>query len=112
LSDALRTYGRDVSEFLVEAYLSRLTAPVANPGADDVSRAADQLSHEGKPVELVHSMFVPEDETCYFLFRAQSSDAVAEAARRCGLRFERLIEAMSDWTHYANADLEPQGHRE
>ena len=95
-----------MSEFLVEAYLSRSAAPAANPRVEDVSRAADQLSHEGKPVELVQSMFVPEDETCYYLFRAQSSDAVAEAARRCGLRFERLIEAVSDWTRSANADLE------
>jgi hypothetical protein len=100
-----------VSEFLVEAYLSRLAAPVANPRVEDVSRAADQLSHEGKPVELVQSMFVPEDETCYYLFRAQSSDAVAEAARRCGLRFERLVEAMSDWTRSANADPELQRER-
>jgi hypothetical protein len=87
-----------VSEFLVEAYLSESAAGVTAPSAEDVSRVADQLTREGIPVQLLRSVFVREDETCFYLFRAHSSDAVVEAAKRCGLLFERLVEATLDWS--------------
>ena len=87
-----------MTEFLVEIYLSRTAAGVATSQAEGVARVADQLTGEGKPVRLLRSVFVPEDETCFYLFAAQSSDAVVEAARRCGLQFDRLVEATSDWS--------------
>lgn len=86
-------------------YLSRSNALVARPRAADVSRAADELSREGRQVRLVQTVFVPEEETCLYLFEAQSSDVVTEAARRCGLRFERLLEAVTDRGQSAGADL-------
>ena len=79
-------------------YLSRTAAGVVTPLAEDVARVADQLTGEGKPVRLLRSVFVPEDETCFYLFDAQSSDAVVEAARRCGLQCDRLVEATFDWS--------------
>jgi hypothetical protein len=94
-----------VSEFLVEVYLSPAAAE-SMPRPEDVSRAADQLTREGQRVQLLQSVFVPEDETCFFLFEAQSRDAVAETTRRCGLRFERLVEAVSDWTPTPKVDLD------
>ncbi len=94
-----------MSEFLLEVYLSRSTVAAAVPRPEDVSTAADQLTREGRRVRLLHSVFVPQDETRFYLFQAQSSDVVAEAARRCGLRFERLVEAVSDWTQSPEAHL-------
>ena len=91
------TVDHHVSEFLAEVYLSRSTAGAVQPRPDDISRAADQLSREGVQVELVRTVFAPEEETCFYLFQAQSSDAVVEAARRCGLQFDRLVEAVSEW---------------
>ena len=76
------------------------------PRPEDVSRAADQLTREGQQVRLLQSLFVPQDETCFLLFEAQSKDAVAEAARRCGLRFERLVEAVSNWSLTPKVDLD------
>lgn len=72
-----------MSEFLVEAYVSRGAAPV------------DELRlHEVSPVvRLVRSIFVPEDETCFYLFEAPSIEAVREAMPRAGLRVERISEA-------------------
>jgi hypothetical protein len=84
-------------EFLVEVYLPRATAATAVPGPADISHAADQLTKEGRPARLLRSIFVPEDETCFYLFQAQSIDAVREAAARSCLRFERLVEVASDW---------------
>lgn len=87
-----------MSGYLVEVYQSRSPANAASPSPADVAHAADQLTHEGKPVRLLQSLFVPEDETCFFLFDAQSSEAVVEAASRSGLRFERLVRAEDAWT--------------
>jgi hypothetical protein len=51
---------------------------------------------------LQRSIFVPEDETGFYLFHAQSGEAVREAAQRGGLRFERVVEVVvSDWTRKA-----------
>ena len=86
-----------MSEFLVEAYLSPSSANAVRPRPDDISRAADQLSQEGVHVRLLRTVFAPAEETCFYLFEAQSSDAVVEAARRCGLQYDRLVETAPDW---------------
>lgn len=103
----VRAYGRRVSEFLVEAYLSR-TASAATPRVEDVSAAADQLSLEGKAVRLLRAIFVPEDETCFYLFRSGSPDAVREAADRAGLQFERITAAMSCARTHTKGGRPPQ----
>ena len=85
-----------MSEFLVEVYVTRATASSTVPGSEDVMVAAEKLSAEGTHVRLLRSILVPEDETCFYLFQAQTSDAVREAATRAGLRFERVVEAVAD----------------
>jgi Nickel responsive protein SCO4226-like len=84
-----------VSEFLLETYVSDRSAEVSPPGAKELSLAADELTSEGTPVRLVRSIFVPEEETAFYLFRATSAEAVREAATRAGLRAERVSEARS-----------------
>jgi Protein of unknown function (DUF4242) len=83
-----------VAEFLVELYVSRTDAVAAEQGAERARLAAEQLTREGTPVRYLHSIFVPEDETCFFLCEAPSVEAVREAARRADLRFERIAEAI------------------
>ncbi len=87
-----------MSEFLLEVYLSRASAGCLTPSPDDVCRAADHLSREGKYIRFLQSVFIPDDEMCLYLFQAQSAEVVVEVAARCGLRFERLVEAVSAWT--------------
>jgi hypothetical protein len=82
-----------MSQFLVEVYLSQPSSGTGSPGPDDVSSAADHLTRHGRPVRLLCSVFVPEDETGLYLFEAQFPEVVVEVAARCGLRFERLVEA-------------------
>jgi hypothetical protein len=94
-----------VSEFLVEAYVSRESSPGQVPAPEEVSGAAAQLTVEGRPIRLLQSVFVPEDETCFYLFQAKSYEEVVEVAARCGLRFERLVEAHSEWTASARAGV-------
>jgi Nickel responsive protein SCO4226-like len=83
-----------MAEFLVEVYLSRGDAVDAS--AERARRAAQELTDEGTPVLYLSSIFVPEDETCFFLYHAASADAVREAARRASLSFERVCEAVAE----------------
>jgi hypothetical protein len=84
-----------VAEFLVELYVSRADAVAVERAAARTRLAAEQLTQEGMPVRYLRSIFVPEDETCFFLFEAASAEQVREAARRAYLSFERLAEAVA-----------------
>jgi hypothetical protein len=61
------------------------------------SRAiCSQLREGGTPVRFLRSLFVPEDDTCFLLYRAESAKAVAEAARRIALPLGRLLATVDD----------------
>ncbi|HTW08621.1 MAG TPA: nickel-binding protein [Acidimicrobiales bacterium] len=85
-------------EFLVEVYYPRSAPASTVPGPAEVAAAAEQLSKEGLAARLVRSLFVPDDETCFYLFQAESIEVVREAARRSQLRCDRVAEVGSDWT--------------
>ncbi len=93
-----------MSDYLVEVYTPRSPATFAGPGPADVSGAAEELTREGRPVQFVRSILVPEDETCFYFFESQTSEAVSEVATRAGLRFERVLRAFSDWQAPAPAE--------
>jgi hypothetical protein len=78
-----------MAEFLVEVYVSRADPAAVERGAERARLAAEELTREGTPVRYLRSIFVPEDETCFFLYEAASVEDVEEAARRASLRFER-----------------------
>ena len=77
-------------------YVSRAEPSGGAPRTSDVSQVAEQITREGRPVRLLRSIAVPEEETCFYLFQAQTADVVREAATRAGLRFERIVEATED----------------
>jgi hypothetical protein len=89
-----------MAEFLVELYVPRGDMLGVEQRAEQTRVAAEQLTREGTPVRYVRSIFVPEDETCFFLCEAASLEIVRETARRADLRFERIAEAV------ASGDLE------
>jgi uncharacterized protein DUF4242 len=84
-----------VAEYLVELYLSRTDPTAVEAGAENARLAAEELTREGTPVNYVSSLFVPEDETCFYLYEAASAEVVREAAVRAELPFERVIEAIA-----------------
>jgi len=84
-------------EFLAEAYLSRSAAAAGQPAATEVARAAGQLAGGGRAVRLTRCIYIPQDETSLYLFTADSAEAVRAVAASCGLTFERVVEALSDW---------------
>jgi hypothetical protein len=79
-----------MEHYLAELYLSRLR------GCDLAAAAArlEAASKTGK-ARFVRSIFVPEDETCFYLFEAESAEAVACVGGRAELPFERVVEAMT-----------------
>jgi hypothetical protein len=82
-------------EFVAEQYIPAADAGVAAERAGAARRAAEQLTREGTRVQFVRSIFVPEDETCIHLYRAESPEAVQVVAARALFRLERVTEAVS-----------------
>ena len=84
-------------EFLAEAYLARSALAADRPDAQEIARAVGLFARGGQTVRLTRCIYLPEDEMGLYLFTADSAAAVQEAAESCGLRFERVVEAVSGW---------------
>jgi hypothetical protein len=82
-------------EFLIEIYVARADGAAVEHQARSARRAALELTREGKPVQYLRSIFVPEDETCFFLYEASTADDVEEAGRRASLAFDRVALAIA-----------------
>jgi Protein of unknown function (DUF4242) len=83
-----------MAEFLAELYLSRADAGGAREAAARARTAADELARDGRSLRFVRTTFVPGDETCFVVFEADAAETVAEAGRRAGLAFERIVTAI------------------
>jgi hypothetical protein len=80
-------------EFLAELYVSRADADGGERVASRARFAAEALTSEGTAVDCLSSILVPEDETCFLLYRAASADVVRAAATRAALVLERISPA-------------------
>jgi hypothetical protein len=85
-----------MAEFLVELYVSRGNTEAVRRGAKRARAAAEELAGEGRLVRFVRSLFVPEDETCFYFYEAATAADVREAAQRAALPFDRVAEAIVD----------------
>jgi len=74
-----------VPSYLVETYLTRGHAAERDAIELRARSAADELTQQGTEVHLERSIYVPEDEICFFVFDAPVADDAARAARRAGL---------------------------
>ncbi len=84
--------------FLIEAYEpNRHGESLA-----DIERrsrtVAAELSREGTAVRYLRSIYVPADETCFHILEGASLEAIEELARRAGLAFDRITEAVEPVT--------------
>lgn len=79
-----------MAEFLVEFYVARSNGESVARCEGQARAAAEELSRAGVHVRCVSSIFVPEDETCFLLYEAETPDAVRHAAKRAGLAFDRV----------------------
>ena len=83
-----------MADFLVEVYTPRLDEGALAKLVARLEAAAEAMSADGSRVRYVRPIHVPEDETCFHLFEAESADVVSEAGRRAGLTFDRVTEAV------------------
>ncbi len=93
-----------MAEFLLETYVAETDRAACAREAERCRLAADEVTREGTPVRFLRWIFVPEDETCFYLYEAASAELVREVARRAQLPFDRVAEAV--------ADLAPTRHEE
>lgn len=95
-------------EFLAEAYIPRTTSGELT-AVETVSASAEALRTGGQYVRLVRSLLVAEDETCFYIFEADSESVVHEVGERSRLRFTRISEIDRDWSAtFAVTDPEPR----
>jgi len=83
-----------VPSYLVETYLARGHAGERMARERRARSAADELTR----VSFDHSIHVPEDELCFFVFDAPSSRDALLAAERADLDPIRIVEAVSSST--------------
>jgi hypothetical protein len=83
-----------VPSYLVETYLARGRAG-ERTGRDKQARAAaEELTQERTPVRFKCSIYMPEDEICFFVFDAPSGRDAALVAHRAELDPVRVVEAI------------------
>jgi hypothetical protein len=82
--------------FLVEVYASQQNKAVRAKFEARCRAAAEAASREGSTIRYVRSIFVPKDETCFYLFEGPSADAVREIGERAGLAPLRVVEAFDN----------------
>jgi hypothetical protein len=78
--------------FVVERYLPGLSRSGLLYGLSRLERDAES---EGRPVRYLGSTIVLGDEACFCQFEGPSEAAVAEANRRAGLSFDRIVPAVT-----------------
>ncbi len=80
--------------YVVERYLPGLSRADLLPGLSRLEPAIQELHGEGSDVRYLGSTIVLEDEACFCEFEGPSETAVAEANRRAGLPFDRIVPAL------------------
>jgi hypothetical protein len=80
-------------------YLVELATPAS--GWQDLQRLtsraraeAEEMSRKGAAIRFLRSIFVPEDQSCYFLYEGDSIETVGEAGRRAQLHVVRIAEGL------------------
>ena len=81
--------------YLVETFLPRGAAGERAAREQRAHSAVEELTRKGTSVRFDRTIHVPEDEICFFVFDAASSQDVALAAQLAELRPLRVVEAVS-----------------
>jgi hypothetical protein len=83
-----------VPSYLVETYLARVRSGERAARELRARAAAEELTRERTPVRFERSIYVPEDEICFFVFDAPSGRDAALVADRAELEPLRVVEAI------------------
>jgi len=78
----------------VETYAPRLTADGLADVALRARIASAELTREGTDVVYERAIYLPADETCFYVFGAASVAGVEVVSARAGLTVARIVEAV------------------
>ena len=81
--------------YVVERYLPGVSSSELERALDALRRTTREMRGEGTTVRYLGSTIVPDDEACFCQFEGPSQAAVAEANRRAGLAFDRIMPAVA-----------------
>ena len=84
-----------MKQFLIEVFTPRTNAGELTTAECRARLAARRLSGADGEVRYVRATYVPEDETCFFVFDAPSGRHAALVAQQAGLDPIRVVEAVS-----------------
>jgi hypothetical protein len=82
-----------VPSYLIETYLARGDAGERAARELRARQVTEELARGRAHVRFDRSIYVPEDEICFFVFDAPTGRAAALAAQRAGLDPIRVVEA-------------------
>jgi hypothetical protein len=91
--------------YVVERYLPGLSRADLLPRLSRLEPVNEDLRHTGLEVRYLGSTIVLEDEACFCEFESPSETAVAEANRRAGLRFDRIVPALLVQPTHRSAEM-------
>jgi len=78
-------------------YLAEFYLPAGTTLASVAQRArdgAEQAAGSGADIIFVEAIFLPQDESCFVLYRAHRAADVTAAGSLAGLAFDRVSDAM------------------
>ena len=81
--------------YLIETFLPRCDAGERTAREARARSAAEELTNAGTPVRFDGVIHVPEDEICFYVFGAGSTEDAAQAARLAALDAYRVVEAVT-----------------
>ncbi len=81
--------------YVVERYLPGISRVEVERSLHRLKRVTRELQREGAEVRYLGSTIVLEDEACFCQFEGPSEAAVAEANRRAGVPFDRIVAAVA-----------------
>jgi Protein of unknown function (DUF4242) len=81
--------------YVVERYLPGVSSSELERALVVLRRTTREMRSDGTPVRYLGSTIVPDDEACFCEFEAPSQAAVAEANRRAGVAFDRIVPAVA-----------------
>lgn len=81
--------------YVVERYLPGVRRGELERELERLEKTTRELREEGTPVHYLGSTIILEDEACFCQFEGPSEEAVAEANRRAGVPFDRIVAAVA-----------------
>jgi hypothetical protein len=91
--------------YVVERYLPGLSRTDLLPGLSKLEPAIEELRGERMVVRYLGSTIVLGDEACFCQFEGPSETAVAEANRKAGLPFDRIVPALLIHPYQRRAEM-------